>query len=148
MPAGRAVSEAEVRAFIMDRPPPARHAASMPEPAKAAAAASGASGPRAGDGEPDDLKQIAGIGPWIEGQLKRMGVTRFAQIAAWTETDVERIAAEIASPVRIHDDDWIGQARLLATSGHAPKATASRSGNGHARRGHRPEARPANGPSN
>jgi predicted flap endonuclease-1-like 5' DNA nuclease len=32
-------------------------------------------------GAPDDLKQISGIGPKLEGVLREAGITRFEQIA-------------------------------------------------------------------
>jgi predicted flap endonuclease-1-like 5' DNA nuclease len=63
----------------------------------------------------DDLKQIKGIGPAFERELKRLGVSSFAQIAAWTPEEVESIAKKIkAKPERIRRDDWIGRAKELA----------------------------------
>lgn len=63
----------------------------------------------------DDLKQIRGIGPKLEESLQAEGITRFDQIAAWTDSDVERFAGLIGRTAsRIRSEDWIGQARVLA----------------------------------
>ena len=45
------------------------------------------------EGEKDKLTQIKGIGPVAERQLNEQGITTFAQIAALTDEDVERIDA-------------------------------------------------------
>jgi predicted flap endonuclease-1-like 5' DNA nuclease len=63
----------------------------------------------------DDLKRIRGIGPAFERELKRLGVHSFAQIAAWTPDELEKIAKKIkAKPERIRRDDWITRAAELA----------------------------------
>ena len=59
----------------------------------------------------DDLKRIRGIGPVMERLLNDIGVTSFAQLAAFTPEDVRRVAAVIETfPGRIERDDWVGQA--------------------------------------
>lgn len=66
-------------------------------------------------GGPDDLQAIKGIGPRVRQALEQAGVTRFAQIAAWDDADVDRMAAGIGRAAsRIRNDDWVGQARALA----------------------------------
>lgn len=62
---------------------------------------------------PDDLKRISGIGPKLEKVLNDMGVTRFAEIAGWSETDIARFDKELGFEGRIGRDDWIGQAKKL-----------------------------------
>lgn len=63
----------------------------------------------------DPLTQIKGLGPKASAMLAGLGVTRFAQIAAWSDADVARIDAEMgAFKGRIVRDRWIDQARLLA----------------------------------
>ena len=63
----------------------------------------------------DDLKRIKGLGPKVETILHAIGVTTFAEIAAWDEADVDRIDAQLGVFAgRIRRDDWRGQARLLA----------------------------------
>jgi predicted flap endonuclease-1-like 5' DNA nuclease len=63
----------------------------------------------------DDLARIKGVGPKLVALLQGLGVTAFAQIAAWDDADVERIDAQLgAFAGRIRRDNWIEQARLLA----------------------------------
>lgn len=78
----------------------------MPDPAPAPAPApSGA----------DDLALIKGLGPKLQAQLADMGITTFAQIAAWSEADIDRIDARMGRfQGRIRRDAWVDQARLLA----------------------------------
>ena len=77
-----------------------------PEPAPAPA-------PRPGAG--DDLTRIKGLGPKIAALLGGFGITTFAQIAAWTPEEVERIDAKLGRfSGRITRDQWVEQARLLA----------------------------------
>ena len=60
----------------------------------------------------DDLKKIHGIGPVMERTLNQLGITRYRQIATFTEADIERVADEIDTfPGRIKRDDWIGGAK-------------------------------------
>jgi len=61
--------------------------------------------------ERDDLKHIHGIGPVLERTLNRLGVTRFQQIARWTDDDIERIARKLQNSERIRRDGWVESAR-------------------------------------
>lgn len=72
---------------------------------------------KAPKGKPDDLKMIAGLGPKLEKDLIALGVTTFAQIAAFTEDDIEKIDAHLKIRGRIERDDWRAQADALATGG-------------------------------
>lgn len=62
----------------------------------------------------DDLKQIKGIGPFIEEKLNALGIYRFEQIAKFTSDDETKVneAIEFFSG-RIKRDDWVMQARKL-----------------------------------
>ena len=82
-----------------------------PAPVAAPAAASGA----------DDISLIGGIGPKIYKALTDMGITTFAQVAAWTPADVERIETEIKQKGRVAREEWIEQAKELI-AGKAPRA--------------------------
>ena len=63
----------------------------------------------------DDLKVIKGIGPKFEKLLRGAGVTSVAQIATWSESDIDAIAQAIGiRPERIRKDDWVGKAKLFA----------------------------------
>lgn len=65
--------------------------------------------------EGDDLTRIKGLGPKISTALRALGVTRYAEIAAWTDEDVARIDAQLgAFAGRATRDNWIEQAKLLA----------------------------------
>ena len=65
-------------------------------------------------GEADDLSRIKGVGPKLKAQLNELGVTSFAQIAAWDDADVARIDGQLGRfQGRIERDDWRQQARLL-----------------------------------
>lgn len=73
----------------------------------------------------DDLTMIKGVGPKLDALLHSLGVTSFAQIAAWSEDDLARIDAQLgAFAGRPERDSWIEQAKLLAagdTAGFAAR---------------------------
>ena len=71
---------------------------------------------RAGSGI-DDLKRIRGIGVLIEKKLNSLGVTHYEQVANWTGADIERISNLLDFKGRIERENWIEQARILATGG-------------------------------
>jgi predicted flap endonuclease-1-like 5' DNA nuclease len=63
----------------------------------------------------DDLTRIKGLGPKLAALLGELGVTRFAQIAAWTPEEIARIDAKLGRFAgRIVRDQWVEQAKLLA----------------------------------
>ena len=65
------------------------------------------------EGDPDDLKKITGLGPAIEEKLNDLGVTKLAQIAGFSDEDIEKIDEALNFKGRITRDDWVGQARSL-----------------------------------
>ena len=66
-------------------------------------------------GEFDDLTRIKGLGPRIATLLRGLGISRFDQIAAWSEADVARIDPQLGTfQGRIARDNWIEQARYLS----------------------------------
>ncbi|MFP7572151.1 50S ribosomal protein L21 [Marivita sp. S2033] len=75
------------------------------KPAKKSKAASGG----------DDLKQLSGVGPALEKKLHAEGITSFAQIAAWTDADVEEFGEKLSFKGRIEREGWIEQAKELAS---------------------------------
>ncbi|MFN4019994.1 MAG: hypothetical protein ACK4IC_05710 [Erythrobacter sp.] len=90
-------------------PPPA--SAPAPVPAAAAPVAPAAA---------DDLTRIKGIGPKLVALLGELGITTYAQIAAWSDADVEQIDAQLGRFAgRITRDQWIEQARLLGAGDEA-----------------------------
>jgi predicted flap endonuclease-1-like 5' DNA nuclease len=60
------------------------------------------------------LLRIVGIGPKIAGDLHEMGITRFEQIAKWSQEDVGQIEQKLEFPGRVHREEWIRQAHLLS----------------------------------
>lgn len=66
--------------------------------------------------KPDDLKKISGIGPKVEQVLNGMGFSRYADIAAWTDTDIAKVEETLGFAGRIGRDDWVGQAKTLKGS--------------------------------
>lgn len=92
-----------------DAPPRAEAKQATTQPALKTATASARKAPAT-----DDLTRINGIGPVMSRSLNEAGIHSFAQIAAWKEADIAAFGDLISSPGRIHNDDWIGQARKLA----------------------------------
>ncbi len=74
------------------------------------------------EGEPDDLKQIVGIGPQLEALLHDLGIYYFHQIASWTDSQVAAVEAKMPFKGRIMRDNWRGQAGPLAAQrqNHSP----------------------------
>ncbi|MEL6642107.1 MAG: 50S ribosomal protein L21 [Pseudomonadota bacterium] len=66
------------------------------------------------DAGADDLTQISGVGPVIVKKLHALGVTTFAQIAAWTPEDVAAMDEKLNFKGRIDRDEWLKQAAELA----------------------------------
>lgn len=81
---------------------------SAPPPAAAPAMAAAA-------GPADKLTLIKGLGPKLVTILAGLGVTRFEQIAGWSDADLAAIDAQLGAfagrPAR---DNWVDQAGYLA----------------------------------
>lgn len=83
--------------------------------AEPAAAPSPAPPPAPSPAEGDDLRKIKGVGPKLVALLQSLGVTTFAQIAGWTDADIDRVDAQLGTFAgRIRRDNWVEQARFLA----------------------------------
>ncbi|MFT8736199.1 MAG: hypothetical protein ABF760_01900 [Zymomonas mobilis] len=62
----------------------------------------------------DKLTQIKGLGPKANKILAGLNITRFSQIAAWTEADIAEIDPKMgAFSGRIAREHWVEQAKLL-----------------------------------
>ncbi|WP_315804197.1 cell envelope biogenesis protein TolA [Bradyrhizobium sp. SZCCHNS3002] len=68
-------------------------------------------------GQADDLKLIKGIGKQNEARLHGLGIWHFAQIAAWTAEHAKWVGSYLAFAGRIEREQWISQARELASGG-------------------------------
>ena len=95
--------------FDMPAPEPVPVPTAAPAPTIAAAV-----------GQPDDLRRIKGLGPKLATLLASLGVIRFDQIAAWSEADIAAVDAQLGQFAgRIERDNWVEQARLLASGDEA-----------------------------
>lgn len=66
-------------------------------------------------GAPDNLALLKGVGPKLVALLAGLGVTRFDQIAAWSDADIAAIDAHLGNFAgRITRDNWVDQAGYLA----------------------------------
>lgn len=94
-------------------PVPERKPEAAPAPAPTPKAAP-APAPAPATSEGDDLSRIKGVGPKLVTMLHELGVTRFEQIAAWDEAEVDRVDSQLGRfKGRIRRDQWVEQARLL-----------------------------------
>jgi predicted flap endonuclease-1-like 5' DNA nuclease len=82
-----------------------------PEPAIALAAA-----------VEDDLTRLVGVGPRTAAALAARGVTRFAELAAWTADELAAFDAEMRLKGRSLRNAWLEQARRLAEETPAAEA--------------------------
>lgn len=95
---------------------PVSHPVPAPAPAPAASVSESAA---------DDLTRIKGLGPKLAALLGQLGVTSFAQIAAWDTADIARIDAQLGRfSGRITRDQWVAQAKLLAAGDETGFAAA------------------------
>ena len=63
----------------------------------------------------DDLTRLVGIGPKLSVALAELGVTRFSQIAAWTEADLAEFDKALDLKGRAVRDAWVAQAKRFAS---------------------------------
>lgn len=88
----------------------------VPEGADEGKRPAGLAAPR--DGKADDLKQIKGVGPKLEQLCNSLGFWHFDQVAAWTSDEVAWVDANLTGfKGRVSRDDWVGQAKVLASGG-------------------------------
>lgn len=106
-PTSKKAAAAAERASAPKAAKPAAEKKAAPKkaaPKKAAAKTDGA----------DDLTRISGVGPVIVGKLHDLGVTTFAQIAAWTPEDIAAMDEKLNFKGRIERDEWLKQAAEFA----------------------------------
>ncbi|ADB37778.1 hypothetical protein [Spirosoma linguale] len=64
--------------------------------------------------EADDLKDIVGIGPFLERKLHSLGIYTFRQVANFTKEDIDKVNELIEFfPGRIERDEWVKQAKAF-----------------------------------
>ncbi len=64
-------------------------------------------------GEADDLTQIKGVGEELVKKLDKLGVTKFEQVANWTDEDIANVDEVLNFKGRIERESWTEQARTL-----------------------------------
>ena len=69
--------------------------------------------PATADG--DDLTVIKGLGKVMAEKLNAAGVTTYAQIAAWTEADIDKLDAELKLKSKAEKDNWVEAAKEVAS---------------------------------
>ena len=66
------------------------------------------------DGQPDDLKQLKGVGPKVEMGLNAVGIYHLDQVANWTPDEVDWVDENLDGVKgRASRDNWVRQARQL-----------------------------------
>ena len=80
---------------------------------------------RAKKAKGDDLTLIGGVGPKIGEVLSELGYTTFAEVAAWTDADIEKVEAKVGPKGRVAREEWIEQAKELL-AGKPPRAKTDR----------------------
>lgn len=70
-------------------------------------------GPR--NGKKDNLTLVKGIGGVLEDRLNELGVYHFSQIASWTLSQQEFMDERMSFPGRIERENWVSQAKQLAS---------------------------------
>jgi predicted flap endonuclease-1-like 5' DNA nuclease len=70
--------------------------------------------PRKAESEPAGLRAIKGLGPKYQKQLGELGITTPAQLAAWTDADLDRVAAHLGMPrKKLEKLGWIAAAKAV-----------------------------------
>lgn len=65
--------------------------------------------------KPDDLSKIKGVGPVIQKQLIEAGIKTFAEIAAMSPDQAQKLDDQLLLKGRIIRDNWVSQAAALST---------------------------------
>lgn len=117
--AAKPVAKAAATPAAKDEAKPAAKSAAKPA---VKAAVAGGTQPKAlkaaRKGKADDLQQIEGIGPVLEGLLHGLGIFHFDQIADWGEPEIAWIDSNLKGfKGRASRDRWAAQARLIGEIG-------------------------------
>ena len=77
-------------------------------------------------GEADDLTQIKGVGEELVKKLNKLGVTKFEQVANWTDEDIANVDEVLSFKGRIERENWADQARELMAEATVEEVTADK----------------------
>ncbi|HEV7340558.1 MAG TPA: hypothetical protein VGN68_02900 [Sphingopyxis sp.] len=107
-PAAAPIAPEPIEPGVIDPVTPTAAPEPAPEPGSVTA-------PAPPTGAADNLQLLKGVGPKMVGLLNGLGVTKFQQIADWTDADVAAIDAQLgAFQGRIARDNLVDQASYLA----------------------------------
>lgn len=71
--------------------------------------------PKAAAAANDDLTALTGVGPALAKKLNEAGITSYAQVAAWTDADLDTLSETISGlKAKAEKGDWIAAAKDLA----------------------------------
>jgi large subunit ribosomal protein L19 len=76
-------------------------------------------------GEPDDLTRIKGLDAELAGRLHGLGVTKFDQIANFSDDDLANVDEALSLGGRIEKEDWVRQAQAVAAELAAAEVPAA-----------------------
>ena len=69
---------------------------------------------RAVASDADDLKDIVGVGPFLERKLHSLGIYTFRQVSNFAKEDIDKVNEIIEFfPGRIERDNWVGQSEVF-----------------------------------
>jgi predicted flap endonuclease-1-like 5' DNA nuclease len=112
-PAAKAAPKSAPKSTVKAAEP--TKAAPAPKPKPAAKPKAAAKPAPVVAAEPDNLLLLKGVGPKLATLLGTLGVTSFAQIAAWSDADIARIDDQLGTfKGRASRDKWVEQAGYLA----------------------------------
>jgi predicted flap endonuclease-1-like 5' DNA nuclease len=98
-------------------PPPQVAPQPVPRPAPPSPAAAPLKLEEGGAAPSDDLTRIRGIDPILQRRLKDLGIRRFEDVARLTPADVKGLNETLDLKGRLDEENWTGQAQILATGG-------------------------------
>ena len=75
-------------------------------------------------GEADDLTKIKGVGADLAGRLGTIGVTKYEQIANFSDDDIANVDEALSLQGRLEKEDWVGQAQKLVAEQAAAEVPA------------------------
>lgn len=79
---------------------------------------------RATAAEADDLKDIVGVGPFLERKLHSLGIYTFRQVGNFTKEDIDKVNEIIEFfPGRIERDNWVSQSKGFYEQKYGGKVT-------------------------
>jgi len=65
----------------------------------------------------DNLQRIGSITPEIEKELNARGVSRYAQIAQWSQSEIDALEKQLQTGGRVARENWVEQAQILSRGG-------------------------------